>query len=149
MNCILCEDPGTPLWWLRPMEKCTNSMTRMQFSLYQTREEGSLQDGKFRSSCCPWIVVKFCYQLVFYIATAGLKYVLEVTIGHKETCAIHQKPGTKILRWTTIDRLRDLLQWLEELRQNLEDTEVTETAHISRDLDSERSPKDRNCEVCL
>ena len=48
-----------------------------------------------------------------------------------------------------IDRLRDLLQWLEELRQNLEDTEVTETAHISRDPDSERSPKDRSCEVCL
>ena len=42
----------------------------------QTREEDSLQDGKFRTSCCPWIVVKFWYQFVLYIATTGLiKYI--------------------------------------------------------------------------
>ena len=39
---------------------------------HQTRQEDSLQDGKFRTSCRPWIVVKFWYQLVFCVATAGL-----------------------------------------------------------------------------
>ena len=63
------------------------------------------------------------------------------------------------------DRLRDLLEWLEEPTENLEDTEVPAPAHISQDSDSERHakvvsksrkhcvyaqfPKDRNCEVCL
>ena len=33
---------------------------------------------KLRTLRCPWIVVKFLYQLVFYIATAGLiKYILK------------------------------------------------------------------------
>ena len=43
------------------------------------RWEGILmQNGKFRTSCCSGIVVKFWYQLVFYIATAGLiKYFFE------------------------------------------------------------------------
>ena len=38
----------------------------------------SLQDGKFRTSCCPWIVVTFWYQFVFHNATAGLvKYIFK------------------------------------------------------------------------
>ena len=63
------------------------------------------------------------------------------------------------------DRLRDLLDRLEEFTDNLQDTEVPAPAHISQDSDSERAtkvlsksrehsththfPKDRNCEVCL
>ena len=61
--------------------------------------------------------------------------------------------------------LRDLLEWLEEFTDNLEDTEMPVPAHISQDSDSERLtkvvsksrkhsifihfPEDRNCEVCL
>ena len=62
----------------------------------QTREEDSLPDGKFRTSCGPWVVVKFWY--VFYIATAGLVKSIfksskqsEVTIGHQDTGAIYKK----------------------------------------------------------
>ena len=61
------------------------------------------------------------------------------------------------------DRLRDLVEWLEEFTENLEDIEVPATAHISQDSDLERPTKvvsrthsiffthqkDRNCEVRL
>ena len=63
------------------------------------------------------------------------------------------------------DRLRDLLEWLEEFTDNQEDTEVHAPAHYSQDSDSERPaklvsntrkhsvythvPKDRNCAVCF
>ena len=63
------------------------------------------------------------------------------------------------------DRLRDILEWLQEFADNLEDTEVPAPAHVSHDSDSERPakvapksgnhsmkthfPKDRNCEICL
>ena len=72
----------------------------------QTREDNSLQDGKFRTSCCPWIVVKFWYQFVFYIGRTHqvhlqLQRQSEVTIRHQETCGIHQKPKTKIKRGIT------------------------------------------------
>ena len=63
------------------------------------------------------------------------------------------------------DRLRDLLEWLEELTNHLEDTEAHAPAHISQDSDSGRptkgfqnqgstaftltSQKTENGEVCL
>ena len=63
------------------------------------------------------------------------------------------------------DGLRDILEWLQEFADNLEDTEVPAPAHVSHDSDSERPakvaskswkhsmkthfPKDRNCEICL
>ena len=61
------------------------------------------------------------------------------------------------------DRLQDLLEWVEDFAENLEDTEVLAPAHISHDSDSERPakvtprkhsikihfPEDGNCEVCL
>ena len=45
---------------------------RSKATVDQTREETFMQDGRFRTSCCPGIVVKFWRQLVFCIATAGL-----------------------------------------------------------------------------
>ena len=39
------------------------------------------------------------------------------------------------------DCLRDLLEWLEEFAENLEDTEAPAHAHISHDSDSERPTK--------
>ena len=39
------------------------------------------------------------------------------------------------------DNLRDLPEWLEELTDNLEDTELHVPAHSSQDLDSERPTK--------
>ena len=63
------------------------------------------------------------------------------------------------------DCFRDLLEWLEECTDNLEDTEEHAPAHICQDSDSESPanvvsksrkhsiythfPKDRNCDVCL
>ena len=41
----------------------------------------------------------------------------------------------------TVDRMRDLLEWLEEFADNLEDSEVPVPAHSSQDTDSERSTK--------
>ena len=39
-------------------------------------EELFMQSEKLRTSCCPWIVVKFWYQFVLCVATAGLvKYI--------------------------------------------------------------------------
>ena len=58
----LCEEHGDT-YKLRQRLKATPN---------QTREEDSLQDGKFSTSCCPWIVVQIWYQSVLYIATAGL-----------------------------------------------------------------------------
>ena len=113
----------------------------------QTREEDPLQNGKFRTSCCPWNVVKFWYQFVFYIATAGLiKYIFKSNSDSPKTQNKNRKRDT-------------------EFTENLEDTEMPAPAHISQDSDSERRakvvtksrkhriythfPKDRNCEVCL
>ena len=45
---------------------------RSKATLDQTREEDSLQNGKFQTSCCPWIVAKFWYQFVLSIASEGL-----------------------------------------------------------------------------
>ena len=39
------------------------------------------------------------------------------------------------------DRLRDLPEWLEELTDNQEDTEMPAPAHVSQDSDSERPAK--------
>ena len=87
-------------------------------------------------------------------------------LPHESGADHRQKPKTKIKRDDSRDaddRLRDLPEWLEEFTDNLEDTEVHATAHISQDSDSERPtrvvlksrkhsiythiPKDRNCEV--
>ena len=47
-------------------------------TLDQTREEIYLQNGQFRTSCCSRVVIQFWFQLVFYIATAGLiEYISE------------------------------------------------------------------------
>ena len=65
--------------------------------------------------------------------------------------------------WDADDRLRYLPEWLQEFRDNVEDTEMLAPAHISQDSDSERLTKvvtrrhsilthflkDRNCEVYL
>ena len=64
----LCEEHGHTYEW--PSSQKQN--------LTQEGEEDFMQDGKFRTSCCPWIVVKFWYQFVLYIATAALvKYIFK------------------------------------------------------------------------
>ena len=57
----LCEEHGYTCEW--PVVKVTPD---------QTREEDSLQEAKFRTLCCPWIVVKFWSQFVLYTVCAGL-----------------------------------------------------------------------------
>ena len=39
------------------------------------------------------------------------------------------------------ERLRELPEWLEEFADNLEDTEMPVSAHISQDSDSEHSTR--------
>ena len=98
---------------------------RPKATLSQTREEDLLQDGKFRTSCCPWIVVKFWYQFVCYITKARLvKFIFT-----SSTRAMRRSSTIKLARFTkkhseqikktdnnrsTGDRLRDLPQWPEE-----------------------------------
>ena len=88
--------------------------------------------AKFRTPCCPWIAVKFWYQFVFYIAATGLvKYIFS-------------RPGTErsddqaLGNWRQPEnrnkkrdndgasgiRLRDLPKCLEQITENLEETEV-------------------------
>ena len=51
---------------------------RSKTTVDQAREEHFVQNGKLRTSHCPWIVVKFWYWFVLYIATAGLvKYIFK------------------------------------------------------------------------
>ena len=57
----LCEENGYSYEWSK----------RFKTTADQKWEGILLQNGKFRTSCCSWIVVKFWYQIVFYIATAG------------------------------------------------------------------------------
>ena len=105
----------------------------------EARQE-SLQDGKFRTPCCPGIVVKFWYHLVFHIATAG--FVIFTSSPAKQR-SDDQAPGNwrdppktqNINKKRDNDgasgnRLRDLPEWLEEFTENLEDTEVPALAHI-------------------
>ena len=83
----------------------------------------------------------------------------------RKTDVIIQKPKTQNQNednQAMSSRLRDLPEWLEEFTDNLEDTEVPASAHISHDSEPERHmnvasrkhsvcthfPKDRNCEVC-
>ena len=116
-----------------------------------------LQNGKFRTSCCPWIVVKWWHQFVFHITTAGPRKLVRFTKNSKQNFL---KRDTNR---ASDERLRDLPEWLEEFAEILEDTEVPEPAHTSHDSDSERLtkeaprkhsifthfPKDRNSEACL
>ena len=89
-----------------------------------------------------------------------------MTNPHQETGAIHTKKNKikkKDNNRALEDRMRDLPEWLDVFKENLEETEVPAPAHVSYDSDSERPtkmvprthsifthfPKDRNCEECL
>ena len=61
----------------------------------------------------------------------------EVTIGHQETGAI-KPPKKRDHNQATRSRLRDLLEWLEDLTENLEIAEVPAPAEISHHSDPER-----------
>ena len=125
---------------------------------------------KFRTLRCPWIVVKFLYQLVFYIATAGLiKYIF------KSGNRAKSRWGTrKLVRYTKNPKqkkgdndgasgLRNFPERFEEFTENVEETEVPAPVHIYLTTQGQNGlqvasrkhsifthfPKDRNCEVCL
>ena len=83
-----------------------------------------------------------------------------MTVLAQETLCAKQSPA--IVTPSVIVK-QDLPEWLEELTDNLNDTEVPAPANTSQDSDSERPrkvalrkhsvcthlPKDQNCEVCL
>ena len=111
-----------------------------------------MQNSKFRSCCCPRIVVKLQRKFVFYIVPAGLigylsesskitkwRYLLSSVGRPRRSFKIQTQ---KIKMRSTIkqqgDRLRDHLEWLEEFTDNLEDTEVPAVANTSHDSDPER-----------
>ena len=65
-----------------------------------------------------------------------------MTKSHQETGATHPKLKTKIKRGITIEPRTTVCEtfpeWLEEVTDSLEDTEVLAPAHMSHDSDSER-----------
>ena len=101
---------------------------RSKTTVDQAKEERLKQNGKFRTSCCPWIVVKFCYWFVLHIATAGLaKYIFKSSIRAKSE---EPAPGNwrdspktpnanlkKDINRASDDRLRDLPEWSEEFTE--------------------------------
>ena len=105
----------------------------------QTREEDSLQDGKFRTFFC----FLDCRQILVPVRLLHrhrrthqvhpqVQHQSEVTNPHQKTGAIHQQPKTKKKRNDSRDsgdRLRGLPKWLEEFTENLEDAEMPAPAH--------------------
>ena len=148
MRSVLCNHSRIRLLFydLESSAKNTDIPTSQKPPLDQTRGI-FMRDGKFRTSCCPWSVVKFWYQLVFYIAAAGLiKYISKSSQRAKcrwstrKLARIHQKPETKNKKrdndGASRNRLQDLPEWLEVFTDNLEDAEVPAPAHMTHDLDS-------------
>ena len=105
----------------------------------QTREEHSLQDGNCRAPCSSWIVVKFWYQLVFNIASAGLSSSTSSSSatersddrapGNWRDSPKTQNKNKKHINRASDDRLRDLPERLEEFTENPGDTEVLGHPH--------------------
>ena len=88
-----------------------------------------MQDGKFRV-CCPRIVVKQ--------DSSSSCSRNEVTNRRREIEAIIQKAGNKNDKQAEESRLRDLPEWLEEITDKFEDTQVPALANTSQDSDSDR-----------
>ena len=175
----LCGDPGPP----QPTEKVqTNEEAQVYvhdldlFVTVLTLDDTSAKYAKRKTSCL--LLPLDCRQILVLVRPLNLhrrtrqvhlqvQHQSAVTNSHQETGAIHQKLKTKIkkkdINRASDDRLRDLPEWLEEITENLGDTEVPAPAHISHDSDSERPtkvtlmkhsvythlPKDRNCDIYL
>ena len=124
---------------------------RFKTTADQKWEGNFLQNGKFRTSFCSWIVVKFWYQIFFYIATAGfIKCFFESRTTAKWRASTrrparfkkkHNKNKKESNNQATGDRLRDLPGWLQEFTDNIEDTETPVLADVPQDSESERSAK--------
>ena len=118
----------------------------------ETRREHFMQNEKIRACGCSWIVVQFWYEFILHIIViAGLaKYIIKYTSKSSKrsdelaprNCSrdppkTQNKKSKEFYNRASDDRLRDLPEWLKEFTENLEDTEVPATAHISHDSDSE------------
>ena len=102
------------------------------------------------------------------------KFIFRFSVGAnwrnsiQETGAIRRKSKQNTKKddgKNSDDRLRDLPEWLEELKENLVDTDLPASAHVSQESDLEHPakgatksrkhsiythfPKDRKCDVCL
>ena len=95
----------------------------------------------------PGTDVQFWYQFRplhrhHRICLQQVQHKSEVTKSHQETGATHPKLKTKIKRGITIEPRTTVCEtfpeWLEEVTDSLEDTEVLAPAHMSHDSDSER-----------
>ena len=112
------------------------------------------------------IVVKSWHQFVFHIA-AGLSSTSASPATERSDDRAprnwrHKTPKKRDHNQATRSRLRDLLEWLEDLTENLEIAEVPAPAEISHHSDPERPineasrkhsifiqfPKDLNYGVC-
>ena len=135
----LCEDHGYSCEWV------SGQKPRL------AKEEKPIicTTGQFRTACCSRSV-QFLQQIVFNIDITGLVFNKSspracdgLAPGHwrgplPETQNQNQKrDGNR----DSVERLRDLPEWLEEFTDNLEDTKVLAPAHISQDSDSERPTK--------
>ena len=90
---------------------------RSKATVDQRGEDKCMQNGKHRSSCCPWIVVQFWYQFVLRIDIAGLdKHIFKLSNRAKwrnpyqETGAIHQQLKTERKKGITIGLRRSVCE---------------------------------------
>ena len=133
----------------------------------QTREEHIMQNEKLRISCYPWIVVRFWsppsspQDSSSTSSSPASERSDEPAPGNwRDWPKTQNKNKKKDINRASDDCLRP--EWLEEFTDNLEDTEVSASTHISQDSNSKHFakvtfrkhsigthiPKDRNFEIC-
>ena len=108
----------------------------------QRREEYYLPNGQHRTSCRSSVSHQFWKRFVVNIATAG--FVFNKSSPPREWCGSPSQTRNNKKRdgsRDADDRLRDLLEWLEDFTDNTGDAELPASAHISQDSDSERPTK--------
>ena len=133
-----------------------------------------MQNGQLRTSCCSVVSTSSGSKSSSTSTSLDLSSTSPAQersdeLAPREWCGPPSKTQNKNQKRDSSrdagDGLRDLPEWWEEFRYDLEDAELHAPAHISQYADSERLtkvvsilrkhsmythfPKDRNCEVCL
>ena len=104
----------------------------------QRGEDNCMQNEPLPTSCCSRVIHQFWEQFVVNIDIAGSSSTRVLRITLRKTQNNNKKRnGSR----DADDRFRDLPEWLEELKDDLEDTEMPAPARSSQDSDSELPTK--------
>ena len=113
------------------------------------RRRQCIHNGQFRTSSRSRVIYQFWKLFVFYTDIAGFFFNKSSPRAKWRICSTRlvritlRNPKQK--KWEDKgdpdDRMRDLLEWLEESTDNLKDTDVHVPVHMSQDSDSEPPTK--------